>query len=121
MLFAGLLAAALWAVQAFSDARWLHPMVWWLLLINTLLAVGIQLLVDYGVHYRRGSFQIFYLGGSVIRLFISALVAFAFIYMGTPALETFVLNFFAIYLIFVGFEIYAVLGNLRSDSQRGLN
>ena len=119
LLFAGLLALALLAVQATGLSRWLHPAVWWLLLINLLMAVGIQLMVDYGVYYRQGQFQIFYLAGSVIRLFVSGLVAFAFIYVGTPAMETFVLNFFALYLLFVGFEIYSVLGNLRSDSKSG--
>jgi hypothetical protein len=62
-------------------------------------------------------FVIWFLGAMVIRLLLSiALVAVLF-WTKIPFFTHFVVNFFVLYILFAGLEIYLLLANLPSNSQ----
>jgi hypothetical protein len=102
-------------------ARWggstlIHPQKWIILLFLFILSVFSHLAMR-RVTVRRSNHWVGpYLGIITGRLLMSiGFVAF-FIFPGTANLYLFVANFFIFYLCFTGFEIYALLANLRRNS-----
>lgn len=109
---AGLVAAA---------ARWggiaiVHPQKWFILLFLIVLSAFSHQAVRRVTARRPNNWVGPYLGIITGRLLISiGFIAF-FIFSGTANLYLFVANFFIFYLCFTGFEIYALLVNLRRNS-----
>ncbi len=96
----------------------LHDYIWGMLIFYFLLSAVTSFLTEYGIRRQPNNFQIFYFGGMGIRVFASMLVAFVIIIAGNEQIVTFLLNFFALYLFFLIFEIYTLLTNLRANSKK---
>jgi O-antigen/teichoic acid export membrane protein len=76
-----------------------------------------QLLVQRGMANQREKFVTFYLASTVLRLLLSLIFLVIFYWLGTPDFERFVLNFLAVYVIFLGFEIWGTRRTLRHFSE----
>lgn len=102
-------------VQGLGSIRpeWLYPHVYWLYLfffvITSLSLLGLEQIRKHQPDKFINSYFIIML----TRLFISLGLALIFIIFDKQNAKIFVANFAALYLFFLGFEIYGILTNLR--------
>ncbi len=91
----------------------LYDKVWWLLIFFILLTISSLLVISYATAKNPKNFMVFYFSAMIARLFISILVAAVFILLDKNNVLVFAVNFTTLYLLFLGFEIYSILINLR--------
>jgi hypothetical protein len=115
VLFTTAIAAVMFGADQLADP-WVHPLAWWVLAFYFVLTVLGERLIQKGIRQNRDNFMGTYMAVIGIRFLLSAVFIGIFIYRRTPDLRIFVTNFFVLYLLFLGFEIWGVLGNLRRDS-----
>ncbi len=115
VLFILIIAAIISGVNQIVTS-WVHPLVWWILAFFTVITFAGHWFIQKGLHRYKDNFMSIYLGVMGFRFLASLLFIGIFIYKRVPDLFTFVINFFVLYLLFLGFEIYGVLGNLRRNS-----
>lgn len=63
-------------------------------------------------------FVMIYFGTAAVRLFISAGLALLLIMIDRSNIIAFVANFMGLYLLYLGFEIYAILSIFRKHSEK---
>jgi hypothetical protein len=95
-----------------------HPYAWYILLFFALITLGTFYAIRKGTEADPGSFQLYYLGSSVFRVLLCMMVVFIYVYLATERELQFAINFFVIYFIYTGFEIYGILSNLRRISKK---
>ena len=115
LVFTMALAVAMFALDQLADP-WVHPLAWWVLAFYFLVTAIGERLIQKGIRRNRDNFMATYMAVIGIRFLLSAVFIGIFIYRRPPDLRIFVTNFFVLYLLFLGFEIWGVLGNLRRDS-----
>ena len=114
----GALVLAGTGLQAFSGDRWLHPYYWWLLAFFVFLT-GFAHYVSYlGLKHEAQKLFAYYFASMGLRMVFCVIAIFGYRYFHEENLVQFVLNFFALYFIYTGFEIYALLSNLRRNSKK---
>ncbi len=115
VLFTAAVAALMFAVDQVYDA-WIHPLAWWVLLFYFVLTLLGEWFISGAMRRNKDNFMASYMAVIGLRFLLSAGFIGIFIYQRPPDLRIFVTNFFVLYLLFLGFEIWGVLGNLRRDS-----
>jgi len=117
-LFSGILVVIILILKiAWPQA--LYDKVWWLLLFFILLTVSSLWAIGYATVKNPRNFMIYYFTAMILRLFISILVAAAIIILDKNNVLIFAVNFTTLYLLFLGFEIYTILINLRQHYESG--
>jgi hypothetical protein len=66
------------------------------------------------------NFQMYYFGSTVFRVLMCMAVIFIYVYFSAERELQFALNFFLLYFLYTGFEIYHILTNLRRNSKKQL-
>lgn len=66
----------------------------------------------------RSRFALYYMAATAFRFLLSIIVIFFALYMGVNQAVIFIVNFMIAYLLFVVFEIYTLITNLRPDSEK---
>jgi hypothetical protein len=114
-LIVGLLIGAL---QFYTGNQLVHTHVWWLfgfMVIVTALTFYISRL---GVSYDSDNFQLYYFGSMGFRMILSIALIFIYVFMFSESELQFVLNFFVLYFLFTGFEIYSLLANFAPQLKK---
>lgn len=102
----------------FSDDKVVHPYAWYILAFFALITLGTYYAIRKGTQADPGSFQLYYFGSSVLRVLLCMTAVFIYVFLASEGELQFVLNFFVIYFIYTGFEIYGILSNLRQISKK---
>ena len=118
VVFTIVVALIIIAVQAGKFQIYLFNDIWYLLAFFFALSYVTSMLTEHGIKKDPKNFQIFYFGGMMFRVILCMIVALIIIYSGTENLFNFIINFFGLYLLFLGFEIYSLLTNLRANSKK---
>lgn len=92
----------------------IHPQFWWIQLFFFVVSLLAHALSEQGLR-KVTDFHIFYMGSMVIRFLFSLFFILICLYLFEEKRVTFVLNFFALYLIYTSFENYYLFRNLRAD------
>ncbi len=116
VIFTGAVAAAMFALDQAMDA-WVHPLAWWVLAFYFVLTLLGERFIAGAMRRNKDNFMASYMAVIGLRFLLSAVFIGIMIYQRPPHLRIFVTNFFVLYLLFLGFEIWGVLGNLRRDSR----
>lgn len=95
---------------------YLHHKKWVLFAFFSSLAYLNHILMQQAFAKNRDNFVVFYLASMVGRLVLSLVFVGGFVLGGVENRRLFVLNFFVLYLLFTGFEIWSSLANLRRFS-----
>ena len=66
------------------------------------------------------NFLAIYFSAMIGRLFISIIFAAIFILTDRAHVFNFAINFLILYLLFLGFEIYGIMTNLRQNNEKGI-
>ncbi|QMU26898.1 hypothetical protein [Adhaeribacter radiodurans] len=112
-----LIFAALVYLQGYN---WIHPYIWYMILFFLIVTGFTYYIVSAGSKSDPGNFQMYYLGSTLFRVLMCMGVVFVYVYFATQRELQFTLNFFLLYFIYTGFEIYHILTNLRRNSKKQL-
>jgi len=116
VLFTAAVAALMFGIDQVADA-WIHPLAWWVLLFYFVLTLLGEWFTGRAIRRNKDNFMASYMAVIGFRFLLSAVFIGILIYQRPLGLRIFVTNFFVLYLLFLGFEIWDVLGNLRRDSR----
>lgn len=97
-----------------------HPYIWYMVLFFLFITGFTYYIVSMGSKNDPGNFQMYYLGSTVFRVLMCMGVIFIYVYFAKDRELQFALNFFLLYFIYTGFEIYHILTNLRRNSKKPL-
>ena len=101
--------------------QFVYENIEWLILFFFLLTLISYLTITDLYNKNPKSFIMVYFTTMIIRLFISILFASVFIILDRQNIMPFSYNFLILYLLFLGFEIYAIMTNLRLQNKKGIN
>lgn len=99
---------------------WIYHYIWILLLFFFILTTLVVWVIDYTYKKFRKKFIQAYFGIMAIRLIISLAFAIIFILKDRENVLVFGINFLIMYLLFLGFEIYNIITNLRTHFKKGI-
>ena len=106
-------------IANFLQPAIVYGKVWWLIAFFFLLTLFSFRAVITFSGKNPGAFIAIYFTAMIARLFISILVASAFILLDKQHVMTFAYNFIVLYLLFLGFEIYGIITTLRHQNKTG--
>jgi hypothetical protein len=95
-----------------------HPYFWYILLFFAFVTGFTFYITRKGYEHDETNFQLYYFGSMVFRVIMCLAVVFLYVIFTKERHLQFALNFFFLYFIFTGFEIYCILTNLRPNSKR---
>ncbi|TXK37175.1 hypothetical protein FVR03_15880 [Pontibacter qinzhouensis] len=90
-----------------------HAYIWYMLAFFVFVTGFAYYITNLGVEQDADNFQVYYFSAMGFRLLLCIAVIFAYVYIIGEQQLQFVLNFFILYFLFTGFEIYSLLANLR--------
>lgn len=97
-----------------------HPYIWYMVLFFLFVTGFTHYITSMGRKNDPTNFQMYYLGSTVFRVLMSIGVIFIYVYFSAERELQFVANFFLLYFMYTGFEIYHILTNLRRNSKKQL-
>ena len=98
----------------------LHQGILSILIFSAILGLGIAFIAGWGVkNLDDQSRPNLFIAITGIRMIISLIFVLIVVYNGLEERVVWVANFFAIYLIYLVFEIYTIMSNLRAISNEG--
>jgi hypothetical protein len=113
-----LIGALIGALIYYTGYALVHPLAFVILAFFALITLGAFYAIQKGSKADPGSFQLYFMGSSVLRVLLCMTAVFIYVFMASERELQFALNFFAIYFVFTGFEIYSILSNLRQISKK---
>ncbi|QNF32417.1 hypothetical protein HUW51_06610 [Adhaeribacter swui] len=116
-LFLVLVAGALVYLQGYNLV---HPYFWYMVLFFVFVTGFTYYIITMGSKSDPGNFQMYYMGATAFRVLMCMGVVFIYVYFSAERELQFTLNFFLLYFLFTGFEIYHILTNLRRNSKKQL-
>lgn len=114
--FTAVVAAGLYIAEKMVPA-YVHPEKWTLLVFFVVLALISHRVTSRGIEKNKDNLVVYYFSTMLLRLVVSIGVLVFYMYTKTPDIFLLVINFFILYLLFVGFEINWLLTNLRRNSK----
>jgi hypothetical protein len=113
-----LVVAVIGALIYYTGYDLVHPYAWYMVLFFASITGATFYFIRKGIGEDAGSFQLYYFGSSVARVLLCMFVVFFYVYFATERELQFAANFFLIYFVYTGFEIYSILSNLRRISKK---
>lgn len=97
--------------------QFIHNTTEFIILFLFLQALLTLFLTKLGLH-DRSRFTLYYMSAIAFRFLLTIIAIFFALYLGVNQVAIFVVNFMTAYLLFVVFEIYTLITNLRPDSEK---
>lgn len=104
-------------LQTFFYPYWIHEKMNLIILFYFGLTLVSGLFTLYLLNINKENSVSILLGAGLIRLLASLMFFFLILWSGTENLLWFVVNFFVIYLLYLLFDIYSFITNLRPHSK----
>lgn len=117
VIFTVILAAVAYLLREVFLLHYIHTTAEFIILFLFLQAILTLYLTKLG--FRDSSrFALYYMSAIVFRFLLSVIAIFIALYLGINQAVIFIVNFMIAYLLFVVFEIYTLITNLRPDSEK---
>ena len=97
-------------------SQYVHAQKWVILSFFFAISYLNHILMNLGFAKNRENFVQYYLGSITGRLILSLIFIGTYVYLGTPDINIFIINFFVLYLCYTGFEIFGLFSKLRDFS-----
>ena len=120
-IFSSSIALILLALHSFALESILHnawPFMVIFYFLQSVVLLFVQKLIVRGNHQ---NFVFFVIGSISFRLLSSLIAAIAYLLLIGHQKTAFIILFFALYLLFLGFELFALMSNLRSNFEKRPN
>lgn len=113
-----LLTGLIFGLQQLESAeRFVHPQVWSIMIFSAILGMLVVAIGHWGLNALDAqSRTTLFLGLTVLRLILSMIFIAVVVFTGIEERVLWVVNFFAVYLFYLVYEIYTILSNLRAIS-----
>lgn len=115
--FSLVISGIVYLLKNFFRTELIHETVWIVLSFFALLVWVSGLFVQYLMNLSKENSSNILLGATVIRFISSAGFVAILLVLGVENKILFVANFFAIYFLFLLFDIYSLMANLRPHSK----
>ena len=99
----------------FTGNAYVHSFIWHILLFFVFITGFTYYLTQLGYINDPDNFQVYYFASMGFRMVLSIGVVALYAWFFKDDRLSFVFNFFALYFLFTGFEIYSLLANLRPN------
>lgn len=103
----------------FVIPQYIYRQVWIILVFFFLLTLAALAVIEKVASKNSDNFLAIYFSVMLGRLFISIIFAVIFILTDREHIINFSFNFLFLYLLFLGFEIYGIITNLRHNFKKG--
>lgn len=113
-----MVCVAIGALLHFTQYALVHPLIWFILAFFVVITGFTYYLVQLGYKNDLDNFQVYYFASMGLRMVLSIGVVVLYVFFYEEGRLSFVFNFFALYFIFTGFEIYSLLANLRPNLKK---
>jgi hypothetical protein len=117
LYFTLLLAFVVWLIAQFLPGPWLHTLVYPILIFFAVLTGVTGLLAGKLLKLETFTSVSVILGTTIVRLICCILFVFFILWQGHENLLWFVVDFFVIYLLYLLFDMYGLIANLRLHSK----
>jgi hypothetical protein len=117
LLLTAFLAGIIFLADHFFSWAYIHPAIWIMLIFFLIVSIISHFITNIGVRKKDANVINYYFSTMLIRLLLSIGFIGFFVYSKAEDIFLFVANFFILYLLYVGFEIYWLLTNLRRNSK----
>ena len=117
-IFSGIVGLIIGVLIYFTGYTLVHTYIWYVLAFFVFITALTFYVSRLGISYDSDNFQLYYFGSTGFRMLLSIAVVFFYVYRFSENELQFVLNFFALYFLFTGFEIYSLLANLRPNLKK---
>ena len=119
LVFSILLTLIVYGISMIQgQAKIIHEQIWGIMLFSALMGLFVAFIGSWGmkaVSVEGRSNMI--LGLTILRLIVSAIFIGVVLYQGVEDRIVWVIDFFAVYLFYLVFEILSILSNLRAISE----
>lgn len=115
--FTFLLASIIWLFQQLLPGPWLHILIYPILFFFAVLTGVTGFLAGKLIKLETFTSVSVILGTTIIRLLCCILFVFLILWLGQKNLLWFVVDFFIIYLLYLLFDMYGLITNLRLHSK----
>jgi hypothetical protein len=102
----------------FTQYTLVHPLIWLILVFFVFVTGFTYYITQLGYKNDPEHFQAYYFASMGLRMLLSIGVVVLYIFFYEEGRLSFVFNFFALYFLFTGFEIYSLLANLRPNLEK---
>lgn len=99
--------------------QYVYHLIWVVLVFFVLLTLISLYIIEIFTKQNSDNFLAVYFSVMIGRLFISIVFAAIFILADPTHVFNFSISFMFLYLLFLGFEIYGIMTNLRHNNQKG--
>lgn len=117
LIFTGVVCSLVFLFQK-QGFGFVHSYAWYIIAFFFIQSLLTTLVAGKGLKKRQDKFPIYYFASMILRFVLTVIVAFVFIALQTAELNEFIVNFFILYLLFLIFEIYSLLANLRAHLKK---
>ncbi|WP_162054094.1 hypothetical protein [Pontibacter pamirensis] len=117
-IITAVLCVVIGALLQFTGYALVHPLIWYTLLFFIFITGFTYYLIELGNKNDPGSLHVYYLASMGFRMVLSIGVVLLYVYFFKENRLMFVFNFFALYFLFTGFEVYSLLSNLRPNLKK---
>ncbi|WP_181306698.1 hypothetical protein [Rufibacter sp. XAAS-G3-1] len=118
LLLTGLLVLLVTVLSIATGDQLIHSYIWYMLGFFVFLTCFAHYVSNLGLAHDSENLHAYFFASMGVRMVFSVIAVFVYRYFHAQQLVQFVLNFFALYFIYAGFEIYALLSNLRQNSKK---
>ena len=118
LIVTGVVALLIGLLIYTSGYKIVHPYAWYMLLFFVFVTGFTFYITRKGFQEDEDNFQLYYFGSMAFRVVMCLAVILLYVLFTKERHLQFALNFFALYFIFTGFEIYCILTNLRPISKK---
>lgn len=112
-ILTAILCVIIGVLLQFTGYTLLHRYIWYMLAFFVFITGFTYYLTQMGHKNDPENFQVYYFASMGFRVVLSIGVVALYVWFFREGRLQFVFNFFALYFLFTGFEIYSLLANLR--------
>ncbi|MFB9863237.1 hypothetical protein EFA69_04185 [Rufibacter immobilis] len=118
VLITGLLVFLVSGVVLLTGDKLIHSYIWYMLGFFVFMTGFAHYVSHLGVKQDVENLHVYFYASMGVRMVFSIIAIFVYRYFHEEQVMQFVFNFFALYFIYTGFEIYSLLSNLRRNSKK---
>jgi hypothetical protein len=116
-IFSAVVVGAYFALKASGFGQYIHSTAIAAIIFYSLQSLLLLWAESNFVNNNGQNFVLFVIGSISFRLLTSLLVAITYLVVIGEENTSFIMTFFALYLLFLGFELFMLMTNLRSNSK----
>ena len=117
ILLSLLLGGLIYVIQQFVMPTWIHESIWTILAFFIILTWITGMFTHYLLQLSKENSVSILLGGIGLRLLSSIGFVAVMLMLGVENIILFIVNFFIVYFLYLLFDIYMLIANLRPNSR----